>query len=156
MEKVVPLVCISQQYAWGKVGRDSAVAQLQDGNDNFTLQEDKPYAELWCGTHPSGPSKAKINGGVIELGKWISDHPTETLGEEVATKWKDLPYLFKVLSIRTALSIQAHPDRTLARTLHATQPDLYRDPNHKPEIAIALTPFEALCRFRPINRLFHI
>lgn len=38
----------------------------------------------------------------------------------------------------------------LAEELHAKQPDIYRDPNYKPEMAIALTPFEALCGFRPI------
>ena len=49
-----------------------------------------------------------------------------------------LTYLFKVLSIRTALSIQAHPHKELAAKLHAEFPDKYKDPNHKPEIAIAL------------------
>lgn len=35
--------------------------------------------------------------------------------------------------------------------LHRLLPDIYKDPNHKPELAIALTPFKALCGFRPIN-----
>jgi mannose-6-phosphate isomerase class I len=42
------------------------------------------------------------------------------------------------------LILQAHPDIKLARELHANFPELYKDPNHKPEMAIALTPFEAL------------
>jgi len=46
--------------------------------------------------------------------------------------------LFKVLSVRTALSIQAHPHKELAEQLHISFPDKYKDPNHKPEIAIAL------------------
>lgn len=50
-----------------------------------------------------------------------------------------------------ALSIQAHPDAELAAKLHAQDPKNYRDPNHKPEMTIALTPFEALCGFRPIQ-----
>lgn len=46
---------------------------------------------------------------------------------------------------------QAHPDITLAKELHAKFPDVYKDANHKPEIAIALTRFEALyvCLFGP-------
>lgn len=56
----------------------------------------------------------------------------------------DLPFLFKVLSVRKALSIQAHPDAALARELHAAKPALYKDANHKPEMTIALTRFEAL------------
>lgn len=43
-------------------------------------------------------------------------------------------------------SFQEHAEK-----LHAKFPEIYKDPNHKPEIAIALTPFEALCGFRPIS-----
>jgi mannose-6-phosphate isomerase len=39
---------------------------------------------------------------------------------------------------------QAHPDKKLAERLHADRPDLYADANHKPEMAISLTDFEAL------------
>lgn len=46
-----------------------------------------------------------------------------------------------------ALSIQAHPNKTLADKLHREEPLLYRDNNHKPEIALAVTPFQALCGF---------
>ena len=60
-----------------------------------------------------------------------------------------LPFLFKVLSVRTALSIQAHPDKALAQKLHVRYPDQYKDDNHKPEMSVAITPFEALCSFQP-------
>jgi mannose-6-phosphate isomerase len=53
-----------------------------------------------------------------------------------------------VLSVAQALSVQAHPDKALAEALHARRPDLYKDDNHKPELACALTPFEAMCGFR--------
>lgn len=52
-----------------------------------------------------------------------------------------------MLSVAKALSIQAHPDKKLAQFLHSTQPHIYKDPNHKPEMALALTPFEAICGF---------
>jgi mannose-6-phosphate isomerase len=60
----------------------------------------------------------------------------------------NVPFLLKILSVRTALSIQAHPDKRLAQELHAKRADLYKDDNHKPEMAIAITPFEALCSFQ--------
>ena len=44
-----------------------------------------------------------------------------------------------------------------AEVLFKAHPDRYPDPNHKPEMAIALTDFEALCGFRPkeeIKRFF--
>ena len=66
-----------------------------------------------------------------------------------------LPYLVKVLSVAKALSIQAHPDKALARLLHKDNPKAYKDANHKPEMAIALTPFEAMCGFRPVHEIDH-
>ena len=61
--------------------------------------------------------------------------------------------MFKVLSIQTALSIQAHPDKVLANELHNNFPTIYKDNNHKPEMAIALTPFEALSGFISIENI---
>lgn len=50
--------------------------------------------------------------------------------------------------MKTALSIQAHPDRQMAEKLHVQFPDIYKDPNPKPEIAISLTDdFEACFGF---------
>lgn len=40
-----------------------------------------------------------------------------------------------------------------AKELHQQYPTIYKDANHKPELAIALTPFEALCGFRPIREI---
>lgn len=45
----------------------------------------------------------------------------------------------QVLSISKALSIQAHPDKALAEKLHSERPEVYKDANHKPEMAIAVT-----------------
>lgn len=77
-----------------------------------------------------------------------------TLGRQIAGYPADsLVFLMKVLSIRTALSIQAHPDKDLAQALFERDPEHYKDPNHKPEMVIALTPFEAMCGFRPISEV---
>ncbi|KAL8580920.1 hypothetical protein ACOMHN_039620 [Nucella lapillus] len=40
-----------------------------------------------------------------------------------------------------------------AEKLHRDKPEVYKDPNHKPEMAIALTPFLGLCGFRPIQEV---
>ena len=52
-----------------------------------------------------------------------------------------------------ALSIQAHPDKALAEVLHGRNPSAYPDDNHKPEMAIALTPFLAMCQFRGLEEV---
>ncbi len=59
----------------------------------------------------------------------------------------------QVLSINKALSIQAHPNMETAQILHSTTPDKYPDPNHKPEMVIALTDFKGLCGFRPLAEI---
>ena len=48
---------------------------------------------------------------------------------------------------------KAHPDKKLAERLNATRPDLYKDDNHKPEMAVALSDFEGLCGFRPLREI---
>jgi len=125
------LKCPVQTYAWGKIGMESLVAQLKTGD----VDQEKPYAELWMGTHHKAP--AETTSGEL-LSKVIN---------------QDLPYLFKVLSVNKALSIQAHPTKQLAEKLHAARPEVYKDPNHKPEMTIALTPFEAMCGFRPSTEI---
>ncbi|XP_018568239.1 mannose-6-phosphate isomerase [Anoplophora glabripennis] len=146
------LLCKVQNYAWGKKGSKSKVATLISNVDkDFKLNEDVPYAELWMGTHINAPSIVKETGE--KLSSVISNHP-EYLGEKVSNLFDgELPFLFKVLSVEKALSIQAHPSKEHAKELHAKYPDIYKDPNHKPELAIALTPFEALCGFRPIKEI---
>ncbi|XP_055906178.1 mannose-6-phosphate isomerase [Eupeodes corollae] len=130
-------------YDWGKLGTQSEAAKLAALNSSeFKADEKTPYSELWMGDHPSGPSV--IKSSQVELGKFIADNN----GNGLIGDLDKLPFLFKVLSIRKALSIQVHPDKKNAERLNAERPDVYRDPNHKPEIAIALTPFDALCGFR--------
>lgn len=80
---------------------------------------------------------------------FLAAEPAARLGSAVAAVFgPDLPFLLKALSVATALSIQAHPDKTLAARLHASRPDVYKDGNHKPEMALAATPFEVLVGFR--------
>ncbi|XP_034486674.1 mannose-6-phosphate isomerase [Drosophila innubila] len=122
-------------YDWGKQGINSAVAQLAMANDpDFVLNDEETYAEMWMGTHFCGVSIVKETG--------------ETLDRVLK---KDLPYLFKVLSIRKALSIQVHPNKCEAERLHKERPEIYKDDNHKPELSIAITPFLALVGFQPVD-----
>ncbi|XP_039750591.1 mannose-6-phosphate isomerase [Pararge aegeria] len=146
------LQCKVQNYEWGKLGSESKVAQLfSNGSPNVTIDPEKPYAELWMGTHPNGPSLI-IERGIL-LSEYLKDNH-DAVGPDVNRKFGiTVPFLLKVLSIRKALSIQAHPAKDHAEELNRLYPDMYKDPNHKPELAIALTPFEALCGFRPVNQI---
>lgn len=42
-------------------------------------------------------------------------------------------------------------NKTLAAELHRRDPEKFTDSNHKPEIALALGPFEAFCGFKPLE-----
>ena len=75
------------------------------------------------------------------------------LGESQGLKTLELPFLSKVLSVETALSIQAHPNKKLAEILHEKKPDMYKDDNHKPEMAYALGDFVAMCGFRAVEEI---
>ena len=146
------LSCAVQCYAWGKLGQSSQVAKFAPrACQEFQLDETSPYAELWMGTHPNGPARLVHQKQL--LSEYITKNP-EALGRKVREKFGDeLPFLFKVLSVNKALSIQAHPNKSHAEQLHAERPNIYKDPNHKPEIAIALTNFEGLCGFRPLAEI---
>jgi len=147
----------TQHYDWGKPKPSSVVAALGGKHMPTTpTMGFKPYAELWMGDHPSGPSRARMPGDSVGscLMSTLKSSPC-LLGKKLAEE-AQLPFLLKVLSIEKALSIQAHPDRALAAKLHAERPDVYKDPNHKPEIAIALTDFEALCGFRMIPDILEL
>ncbi|KAJ8249256.1 hypothetical protein GJAV_G00232840 [Gymnothorax javanicus] len=153
--RVFPLVCAVQKYAWGKVGLNSEVAKLVLGGDpQVVIEDDQHYAELWMGAHPKGDALIKDNRiSQRTLGQWIAEYPG-CLGSKVKDTFQgQLPFLFKVLSVNIALSIQAHPNRELAARLHSQFPEHYPDSNHKPEMAIALTPFEGLCGFRPVEEI---
>jgi len=105
------------------------------------------------GTHPSNPSKdLTTQRTLLDL---VQDNQA-LLSSDISEKYgHKLPFLLKVLSVQKALSIQAHPNKKLAEQLHAKDPENYKDDNHKPEMAIALTPFSGLCGFRPLAEISH-
>jgi mannose-6-phosphate isomerase len=139
VSNAIPIVPVVKDYAWGIRGMDSRVGRYAWTNGSIEeIDPDTPYAELWIGTHPSGPARLHDR------------HTGQLLSEAVGA---ELPFLFKILSAGKALSIQAHPDKEAAERLHQENPQQYSDDNHKPEMAIALTPFEAMCGFRRIEEI---
>ncbi|MBX6752059.1 MAG: mannose-6-phosphate isomerase, class I [Micromonosporaceae bacterium] len=134
-------------YAWGS---RTFLAELQ-GRD---APAPTPEAELWLGAHPDAPAHA--NG--TPLTDVIATDPRGVLGDAVVARFGErLPYLLKLLAADAPLSIQVHPDAEQAREGFARQgsegqgPEAvrtYADPYPKPELLVAITPFEALCGFR--------
>lgn len=140
-----------KQYEWGS---PDWIPRLL-GQPN---QDKRPWAELWMGSHPAAPSTAVLPAGEIDLGELIARNPHGCLGRQTAETYGGLPFLFKLLAAERPLSIQAHPNLAQARggfarenaaglPLNAPNRN-YKDPNHKPEIICALTPFTGMCGFR--------
>lgn len=138
-----------QPYAWGSV---TAIPSLLD-----VPETGAPQAELWLGAHPLAPSK--VNGR--SLAALVAERPEAALGPQVQARFGPrLPFLLKVLAAARPLSLQAHPSLAQARAGFAREEAAgvpldaphrtYKDANHKPELICALTPFRALCGFRPL------
>ena len=154
---ILPLRGTVQHYDWG--GFDFIPGLLRESNPGK-----HSYAELWIGDHPNGPARAEAGGELVSLSQLISADSAAFLGAETAARYGGrLPYLLKVLDARKMLSIQAHPTLSqaaagFARENHAgidlkAPQRTYKDPNHKPEIHVALTDFWLLHGFRPLAEI---
>lgn len=113
---------VVQHYAWGDP--DFIPELLGVPTDG------RPWAELWLGTHPNGPT--------------ITDD-----GQPLVQLTGTLPYLLKVLAAAEPLSLQVHPNEAQAADGFAR--GIYPDDRAKPELLCALTPFDALCGIRPLD-----
>lgn len=145
-----------QNYAWGSI---DSFSQLFD----IANPQQQPQAELWMGAHPNGCSQVDYQGKKIRLSDLIVSDPAHFLSANTAQTFGELPYLFKILAAEQALSIQVHPSKSEAEQgfakENAAQIPLtaanrnYKDPNHKPELVYALTDYQAMNGFRPINEI---
>lgn len=142
---------VIQNYAWGS--RDSIHELFGINNPDH-----QPQAEIWMGAHPNGCSKLGETGE--PLSDVIEHNKMDVLGGYTASRFGELPFLFKVLAAETPLSIQVHPNKQKAQQgferenqqgipLDAANRN-YKDPNHKPELVYALTFYKAMNGFRPI------
>jgi mannose-6-phosphate isomerase len=147
---VVRLQNTIRDYAWGS---RTALPELTGVEPDGT-----PQAELWMGAHESAPSVLPSGDSLYDV---VSAGPSDVLGEETAERFDGrFPFLAKLLAAGQPLSIQAHPSREQAIDGYARDEAAgiprdatdrnYKDPWPKPEILIALEPFDALVGFRPL------
>ncbi|ADW73816.1 MULTISPECIES: mannose-6-phosphate isomerase [Rahnella] len=146
-----------QNYAWGSKDALTKLYGIKDA-------EGRPMAELWMGAHPKCSSQIENSRGEnLSLRDQISAGLSAQLGEKVAKRFGELPFLFKVLCADQPLSIQVHPSKSAAEIGYAKENAAgipldaaernYKDPNHKPELVYALTPFQAMNGFRELREI---
>ena len=147
---------VIRTYAWGS---RTAIAEFTGRRAPAA----HPEAELWFGAHPADPALLDTGGATTSLLDEIRDDPDGQLGPAVRERFGDvLPFLVKVLAAGEPLSLQAHPSARQAVEGYEREDRLglaltspvrnYRDRNHKPELLVALSDFEALAGFRPAAR----
>jgi mannose-6-phosphate isomerase len=145
-----------RRYAWGS---RTAIADFT-GRSAPTAH---PEAELWLGAHPADPAWVTTKDGDRSLLDVVRADPEGQLGPVVRGRFGDvLPFLVKVLAADEPLSLQAHPSTEQAVDGYQREDRMgvplsspvrnYRDRSHKPEILVAIEPFEALAGFRPVAR----
>jgi mannose-6-phosphate isomerase len=151
-----PLTSAVRDYPWGS---RTVIPELL----GRPVPADRPQAELWMGAHPDNPSRLPDGRG---LDAAISADPVRLLGPAVTERFGPrLPFLMKVLAADSPLSLQAHPTTAQAQAGYAAEEAAgvpkddptrtFKDPYHKPELLLALTTFEALCGFRPVEESLH-
>ena len=147
------LIGARQSYGWGSA---AAIPELLG-----EPPDDRPWAEQWYGAHPSGPTGLVDRPGT--LADLIDSDPQRLLGEDVVRRFgPHLPFLLKLIAPERALSLQVHPSldqaiegfrRENEAGLALDDPDRsYKDANHKPEMVLALTRYEAVAGFRAPRR----
>ncbi|MCE5291804.1 MAG: mannose-6-phosphate isomerase, class I [Nocardiaceae bacterium] len=145
-----------RSYAWGS---RTAIADLC-GRPSPSKH---PEAELWLGAHPGDPAFVVSDGTRKSLLDVISTSPESSLGTHVLPAFGPrLPYLLKILAADEPLSLQAHPSLAQAKEGFTRENRAgvpidspvrnYKDESHKPELIVALTPFDALAGFRDPHR----
>jgi mannose-6-phosphate isomerase len=143
-------------YAWGS---RTALAEFTGRPVPAAHAE----AELWFGAHPGDPAWLETAGGETSLLDALTADPEGQLGAAARARFGDvLPFLVKVLAADEPLSLQAHPSAGQAVEGYQREERLgipvsspvrnYRDKSHKPELLVALQPFEALGGFRQASR----
>ena len=157
MQKLINSV---QNYAWGS---KTALTDLY----GIANPNNLPMAELWMGAHPKSSSKIEdASGQARSLRDVIDADKAALLGNKVAQRFGELPFLFKVLCADQPLSIQVHPNKQASEIgfakenaagipLDAAERN-YKDPNHKPELVFALTPFLAMNAFREFSEIISL
>ena len=146
---------VIRPYAWGS---RTALAELR----GLPTPSPHPEAELWFGAHPAAPAPVDGGAGGETLLDVVEADPEGQLGRACTDRYQGrLPFLMKILAAEEPLSLQAHPSleqakdgfaRENAQGIEVGAPHRnYRDDNHKPELVVAITEFEALAGFRDVG-----
>ena len=147
MDRLTPVVFTD---SWGST---ISIASLQGRG----IPSPEPESELWMGAHEAGPSGTDREGAP-DLAAVIAADPVGELGQECVSRFGPrLPFLLKVLAPGRAISIQVHPTAEQALGVRATTGSaVYVDDWAKPELLLAIAPFEVFVGMRSFEEVVAI
>lgn len=164
-----PVLPVMKHYAWGSYHRLQSLMASSSllHDEGIQAQDGRPLAELWYGAHPRWPSSiATADHDMQELSARIAQEPLDMLGADCNERFgPSLPYLLKILAVRSPLSLQVHPMAHQARAgfnaeelsgiAHDDTKRSFPDAQEKNEMVVALDDFYASVGFRPITSIIH-
>lgn len=153
MDRLGPVIFTDD---WGST---ISIASLQ----GRPIPSAEPESELWMGAHESGPATV-VRGAPSTLADVIAADPEKELGARCVQRFgARLPFLLKVLAPGRAISIQAHPSAEQARQRRGRDereqgnPNVvYVDDRAKPEMLVAIAPFETFVGLRGHDEIVQI
>ena len=144
---------VIKNYEWGS---KSFIHQI------LGVSSSEPIAEYWLGAHASASSTCE-GKMLVSL---VQDDPDFWLGKAKNLNMGKFPFLLKILSAESPLSIQVHPSKEQAingfqienaQGVSLDSPKRnFKDECHKPEMMLALTSFTALCGFREYSEIIEL
>lgn len=153
MKGIAHLKGTVRHYDWGGYSFIPELLQIEN-------PAHQPFAECWFGVHPQATSVLSWPDGQQQSLLEYIQSDKSVLGETVARKFGNIPYLLKLLDVKDMLSIQVHPskeaavkdfERENAAGIPADAPVRnYKDDNHKPELMVAMGEFWLLHGFKPV------
>ena len=115
---------VLKEYPWG----------VTDGLARWHGATGTPQAELWFGTHPAGASHVATGP---DAGRSLAD----------IDEHRGMP-LVKLLCAGSPLSVQVHPEESVARRGWEAGSPLFADDAEKAEVLVALQPFDVHAGWR--------
>ena len=150
------IIGVEKNYDWGD---ENTIRHAQ----GLPSTRGSKIAELWFGTHHMGPSvlgpaidDPAGSGQMLAVNRAVGIDP-----QPMSSVTGEMTMLVKLLACAQPLSLQTHPTLEQAREGFAREETLgvprdapnrmYRDASDKPEMIVALSRFEALCGFAPVD-----
>jgi len=158
---LLELVPCVQQDAWGMTTPRSLASRLASQNSGVEVMRGAVCSAIAVGTHPSSHTMLKPSSSAFTNAASLLDYIRSEVIEVDSSKVEHyarlhrhgLPFILRVISVNSSQGIHVHPDGLESVRLHEKNPDVFPDTVGRAEMAVALTPVDALFGFRAMSKI---